>query len=66
MAGSDDVSSVSFRPSLSSSVSSLFPMPSPSVSIVSSGSVGNASGPAVQTPSIAKGPSQTPSSSVSG
>ena len=42
------------------------PMPSPSVSAHSVGSVGNASGPASQTPATAVGPSQTPSSSVSG
>ncbi len=63
-------SSSSERPSLSSSVSPLFPIPSPSVSIVSSGSVGNSSGPPIQ---ICESfivtltePSQTPSPSVSG
>ena len=48
VAGSDDVSSSSFRRSPSSSLSKLLPIPSPSVSNHSEGSNGKASGPASQ------------------
>ena len=60
------LSSASVMPSLSSSSSASSPMPSPSKSRHSVGSVGNASGPAWQTPATAVGPSQIPSPSVSG
>ena len=63
-------SSISLRPSPSSSGSALLPTPSPSVSNHSEGSNGKASGPASQMKTSLivtdTGPSQYPSSSVSG
>ena len=61
VAGFEDISLTSDKPSLSSSVSALFPIPSPSVSNHSLSSSGNASGPAIQIPAellTAIGPSQ--------
>ena len=59
------ISSISRKLSLSSSGSSLSPIPSPSLSFHSSGSVGKAS-VAIHTSTIEIGPSQYPSPSVSG